>query len=184
MLGRADRVLVQQVRSGAGGQCRGRAGAAESHHGLTGEVGDGVGVGGKGLGNGAGQDDQVGSDAVGGLADGGDGRVRPQVDDAPAPTVQGDAEGDQSDVVLLARQAGQDRGWPAALAPAAGEPEQAASQQVGGKVLLGDRDLPTRPTLAQVVEVGDQQITQDGLDSVGGQSPGAGNASPPAASNS
>jgi hypothetical protein len=34
-------------------------------------------VGGKGLGYGAGQDDQVGRDALGGLADGGDRRVRP-----------------------------------------------------------------------------------------------------------
>jgi hypothetical protein len=36
-------------------------------------------------------------------------------------------------------------------------------------VLLGDRDLPTRPALTEVVEVGDQQVTQDGLDPVGGQ---------------
>jgi hypothetical protein len=77
VLGRADRVLAQQARSGPGGQLGGRAGAAESHHGVTGEVGDGVVVGGKGLGNGAGQDDQVGCAALGGLADGGDRRVRP-----------------------------------------------------------------------------------------------------------
>jgi hypothetical protein len=50
MLGHADRVLVQQVRSGPGGQLGGRAGAAEGHHGLPGEVGDGIGVGGKGSG--------------------------------------------------------------------------------------------------------------------------------------
>jgi hypothetical protein len=124
MLGHAHRVLVQQVRSGPGGQFRGRAGAAEGHHGLPGEVGDGVGVGGKGLGYGAGQDDQVGCDALGGLADGGDRRVRTQVDDAPTAPVQGDAEGDQPEVVLLARQAGQDGGGTVALAQPRASPSR------------------------------------------------------------
>ncbi len=64
--------------------------------------------------------------------------VGPEVDDAPAESVQGDTEGEESELVLLARQAGQQRGLPAALAPAAGQPEQAASHQVGGEVFLGE----------------------------------------------
>jgi len=76
-LGRAHRVLVEQVRSGPGGQLGRRTGAAEDDRGLTGEVGDGIGVGGKELGHCASQDD-VGREAIGGLADGGDRRVWPQ----------------------------------------------------------------------------------------------------------
>jgi hypothetical protein len=44
-LGRARRVLVQQARSGPGRQLGRRAGAAEGQRGLTGEVGDSIGVG-------------------------------------------------------------------------------------------------------------------------------------------
>jgi hypothetical protein len=123
-LGGTYRVLVEQARCGPGGQLFGSAGAATGHGRVAGKVGDGIGVGGKGLGYGAGQDDQVGRDALGGLADGGDRRVRTQVDDAPAPPVQGDAKGEQPEVVLLARQAGQDGGGTVALAQPRASPSR------------------------------------------------------------
>jgi hypothetical protein len=55
------------------------------------------------LGNRAGEDDQIGRDPADGVVDGGDRGVRPEVDDAPAPALQRDAEGEQPEVVLLAR---------------------------------------------------------------------------------
>ena len=75
----------------------------------------------------------------------------------------------RAEVVLVARDAGEQRERRARVAPAASEPEQPATQQRAREVLLRDRDLAALPALAQLVEVGQDGIAQDRLDGEGGQ---------------
>ena len=58
-----------------------------------------------------------------------------------------------------------------ALAPALGQAEEAASEQVGGEVLLGDRRLAGLPPVPQPVQVRQHDVLQDCLDGVGGKEP-------------
>jgi hypothetical protein len=73
--------------------------------------------------------------------------------------------------VVFARQAGEHGTRALALAPALGETEEASSEQVGGEVLVGDRDLADLPSLSDSVEVRKYDVLQDRLDGVGGKEP-------------
>ena len=105
-----------------------------------------------------------GSSRAGGVHEAVDRRVRAEVGDAPAAAVQGEAERDQPEVVLLARRAGEDRTRPLARVPAAADPQQPSTDQVAGEVLLGDGRVARRPPLAEVDEVGKDHGAEDGLD--------------------
>jgi hypothetical protein len=56
--------------------------------------------------------------------------------------------------VVFARYAGEDGERTLALAPALGQAEESSSEQVGGEVLLGDRDLAGLPSFPEPVQVG------------------------------
>jgi hypothetical protein len=64
----------------------------------------------------------------------------------------------------LARWAGQQRARALAAVPPASKAEQAAAQDVAGEVLLPDRDLAALPALAELVQVGQHHLAEDGLD--------------------
>ena len=55
--------------------------------------------------------------------------------------------------------------------PVARQGEQTAAQQRSGEVLLRDRCLSARPTLAEIVEVGKDRVPQDTLERGGTQEP-------------
>jgi hypothetical protein len=65
---------------------------------------------------------------------------------------------------LLPGAAGEDSGWSDALPPAAREPEQAPAQHCGGEVLLRDRHFLSFPALAELVQVGDDDVAQERVD--------------------
>ena len=73
--------------------------------------------------------------------------------------------------MLFARHAGEDGARTLALAPALGQAEEASSEQVGGEVLLGDRDLAGLPPFPEPVQVRKDDLLQDRLDGVGGEEP-------------
>ena len=62
--------------------------------------------------------------------------------------------------MLLARDAGQERDWADAAAPAASQAEQAPAHDAGGEVLLRDGHLATRPALAELMQVGEEDVRQ------------------------
>src|SRR4029453_16637008 len=99
------------------------------------------------------QDDDCGDDRPGDVGDGADRAVGAEVGDPPAAAVQGDPEDEQAELVVLAGQAGQDGTRTLALAPALGEAEESSSEQVGGEVLVGDRDLAGLPSFPAPVQV-------------------------------
>ena len=68
-------------------------------------------------------------------------------------------------------QAGEDGARTLALAPALGKAQEASSEQVGGEVLLRDRDLACLPSLPEPVQVRQDDVLQDRLDGVGGEEP-------------
>ena len=77
-------------------------------------------------------------DASAGVLDRVDRRVAAEVDDPPAARAEREPEGDQAEVVPLARKAGKQCGGTASLAPTARETEQPAAQHARGEVLLRD----------------------------------------------
>jgi hypothetical protein len=58
-----------------------------------------------------------------------------------------------------------------ALAPALGKAEEACSEQVGGEVLLGDRDLAGLPSFSEPVQVRKYDLLEGRLDGVGSKEP-------------
>ena len=113
----------------------------------------------------------AGCEGSGDVGDGADRAVGAEVGDPPAAAAQGDPEGQQAELVVLAWQAGEDGARTLALAPALGKAEEASSEQVGGEVLLGDRRLAGLPPLPQPVQVRQHDVLQDRLDGVGGEEP-------------
>ena len=87
----------------------------------------------------------------------------------PAPPGQEHAEGDQAQVVGLARQAGQEHQRAQPRAPVAGKAEQPAADQAGREVFLRHRCGTGRPPLPQVVQVRDEHLGQRGLHGDGGE---------------
>ena len=68
----------------------------------------------------------------------------PRKRDPPAARAQGEAEGDQADVVELPLRAGEQREPPSPAAPAPGQRQQPAADQVAGEVLLADPHVLAR----------------------------------------
>ena len=66
--------------------------------------------------------------------------------------------------MLLARCAGEDGDWPDASAPVACESEEAPAEQRGGEVLLRDRGFAAFPALAELMQVGNDDIAQERVD--------------------
>ena len=60
----------------------------------------------------------------------------------------------------LVGRAGDDRPWALAFSPPAGQPRQAPPDHVAREVLLGDADLPSPPSLAELVQVRDDDVAQ------------------------
>jgi hypothetical protein len=52
-----------------------------------------------------------------------------------------------------------------------GQAKEASSEQVGGEMLLGDRDLAGLPSFPEPVQVRQHDVLQDHLDGVGGEEP-------------
>jgi hypothetical protein len=71
--------------------------------------------------------------------------------------------------MLLTRQVGENGARTMALTPALGKAQETSSEQVGGEVLLGDRDLAGLPSLPQPVQVWNDDLLQDRLDGIGGE---------------
>ena len=97
--------------------------------------------------------------------------VGPEVDDPPAAAVQDDPEDHRSQVVQLVRRAGDDGDRSAAGGPASGQAGEAAAQDLAGEVLLDERDLAALPPIALLLEVGHDDIAQDGSEGVLGDEP-------------
>ena len=72
--------------------------------------------------------------------------------------------------MVFARYAGEDGERDLGLAPALGQAEESSSEQVGGEVLLGDRDLAGLPSSPEPVQVRKYDLLQDRLD-VGREEP-------------
>jgi len=66
--------------------------------------------------------------------------------------------------MLLALGTGQQRARPSATVPAAREARQATTHDIAREVLLADRYLTALPPLAELVQVGNEDALQHGLD--------------------
>src|SRR3954464_1257040 len=161
-VGGDDRVGREGGGGEPGGAIGGGAGAADGDRVVAGEVADVVGGGGKRGGEGGREHDHVGGDGACGVVDGGDGGVGAEVGDAPAEVAQGQAEGDQAELVAFAKHAVQDGAIGARAAPAARHGQHPAFQKGGGEVLLGDRRLAAFPALAEFAQVGQDDVAQHG----------------------
>jgi Fasciclin domain len=73
--------------------------------------------------------------------------------------------------VQFAGSAGEDGPRAPAVSPAAGQRVQPAADHVAGEVLLGDADRATRPTLAEVMQVRQQDVAQHGFHGQDGEHP-------------
>ena len=71
----------------------------------------------------------------------------------------------------FAGRAGEDRQRPTSLTPSTGKVRQAPAEQVAGKVLLGDVHLSALPALAQLVQIGQNDLPQDRFDGEVGEQP-------------
>ena len=85
-------------------------------------------------------------------------RIGAEKDDAPSARPQREAERDQSEVVLFARRARQDRARADSSAPASREAEQSTPEERRCEVLLRDRHLAALPALAKLVQVGHDDV--------------------------
>jgi hypothetical protein len=140
------------------------AGAADVQAGLSGEVFELRRAAAEGARVDCAHDGEGGVARPDGIGDACDRRVVAEEDDAPAARAQREPEGEEPQVVLLAGRAGEDRHRSHALAPAAGEPEQAATQQRRGVVLLGDRHGSPLPLLAELVQVRHDDVAEERVD--------------------
>src|SRR5581483_11878046 len=77
---------------------------------------------------------------------------------------QGESESEEAEVVLFPGSAREDRERPDASSPAACEPEEAPTKQRGGEVLLRDRHLAALPTLAQLVQIRNDDVAEERVD--------------------
>ena len=89
-----------------------------------------------------------------------DRHVSTEVGDAEVARAQREPERDQPEVVLLAREAREQRARPIATTPAASQPEQPAPEDGRREVLLSHRDLATLPALAELVEIRENDLGQ------------------------
>ena len=62
--------------------------------------------------------------------------------------------------MLLARDAGEQRDGANPGTPAACEAEQSPTQQTGGEMLLGDGRLAATPALAELAQIGKEDVRQ------------------------
>ena len=86
-----------------------------------------------------------------------------QVADPPPGAVERDAEDHERHVVQLAGRAGEQGLRPVRASPATGKPCEPAGEEIAGEVLLGDAGRAALAALAEVSEVGQRDIAQDGL---------------------
>jgi hypothetical protein len=170
-LGGAHWVLVQPARPGLAGDLGGGACTRDHDLDLVGELLNLARVVQEPLWVHAQEDHDRGCEGWGDVDDGVDGAVGAEVGDPPAAAAQGDAEGQQAEFVLFARYAGEDGARALALAPALGKAKQASSDEVGGEMFLGDRDLAGLPSFSEPVQVRKDDILQDRLDGVGSEEP-------------
>ena len=93
----------------------------------------------------------AGARSVKDVGDGADRAVGAEVGDPPAAAA-GDPEDQEAEFVVSARYAGEDgeRPWPW---PQPGPGRGGVLEQVGGEVLLGDRDLAGLPSFPEPVQV-------------------------------
>ena len=77
---------------------------------------------------------------------------------------QCEPEGDQAELVLLSRDAGEERAGTDAPSPAPGDPEQPAANDVGCEVLLGHRDLATLPPGSEVAQVRHDDLGEEDIE--------------------
>ena len=84
---------------------------------------------------------------------------------------EGEAEGDQREVVKLAGRTGEERPLSGAAIPAAGEPQEPSSEQVAREMLLRDRELAPLPEEAELAQGGEDRVAEDGLDGERGEEP-------------
>ena len=94
-----------------------------------------------------------------------------EVCDAPSMRSQREPESDEAELVLLTRDAGEQRHRPDASAPAAREPEQPPAYDPRGEVLLRDGGLAACPALAEIVQVGEDDVRERGVERRRGQQP-------------
>jgi hypothetical protein len=167
--GGAHWVLVQYMGVRLPGDLGGGACTGDHDLDLLGEVFDFARVVQEPLCVDAQEDDDRGHEGSGEVGDGADRAVGAEVGDPPAAAAQGYPKRQQPEFVLFAWYAGENGGRAPALAPALGKSEEASSNQVGGEVLLGDRDLAGRPPFPEPVQVRKDDLLQDRLDGVGSQ---------------
>ena len=96
-------------------------------------------------------------------------RVAAEVGDPPAAGPERQAEGDQPELVPLAREAREQCERAEAAAPAACEAEQPPAEDARREVLLRDRGVAARPALAEIVEVGEHDVGQERVECGDGQ---------------
>src|ERR671910_465716 len=159
------------MRLGVPGDLGGGAGTRDHDLDLVGELLDLPRVVQEPLWGHAQEDNNRGCKGWGDVGDRVDRAVGAEVGNPPAAAAQGDPEGQQAEFVLFARYAGEDGARALALPPALGKAKEASSDEVGGEVLLGDRDLAGLPPFSEPVQVRKYDIPQDRLDGVGSKEP-------------
>ena len=71
--------------------------------------------------------------------------------------------------MLLARDAGEQRDRADPATPAAREAEQPPTQYTGGEMLLGDGHLAATPALAELAQIGEEDVRQGRVEGRGSQ---------------
>src|SRR4029450_5161541 len=106
------------------------------------------------------EDHDRGPQGAGDVGDGADRAVGAQVGDAPATAAPGPPEDPEPEFVVFTWHAGEHGARPMALTPALGQAQETSPEQVGGEMLLGDRNLAGLPALPQAVEIRKDGVLQ------------------------
>ena len=106
-------------------------------------------------------DDERGLRGARRVHNGVDRRIGAEIYDAPGTRSQRQPKGDQPEIVLLPGRARKHGALAKAAAPTARETEEAATQKARGEVLLRDRGLAAFPTVADVAQVRNDDVTED-----------------------
>jgi uncharacterized membrane protein YuzA (DUF378 family) len=109
-------------------------------------------------------DDEIDVEGIGDIADRVEWRIRSQVLDPPAMRTQCEAEGDQPQLVLLSRDAPEERARTDTSSPTPRDPEQPPADDVGCEVLLRDRDLATLPPGSEVAQVRHDDLGEEDVE--------------------
>jgi hypothetical protein len=98
----------------------------------------------------------------------------PRKGDAP-PAVGGeDPEGDQAEVVGLAGEAGEQEGWPGPAVPVAGERDEPSADEDGREVLVRHGGPAGGPPVAEVAQVGRDDVRERRVDQHHSEQPAEG----------